>query len=505
MKLSIITINYNNVDGLERTINSIINQSFSDYEYLIIDGGSSDGSVDVIKKYSEKINYWISEPDSGIYNAMNKGIKQAKGEYLLFINSGDSLYQENVLAKVFECNLNNDLIYGDLHRRFPDGSTDIVKMPEFLGCDQMMESTLAHPTAFIKKSLFDKYGLYREDLRIVSDWAFFFKIIVFSNISRVHIPIVISTFEMDGLSCTNANLVQTERQQVIGESFSYELYNIYYTHGAYKSFYNHKIFRFLRSIKHFIKNILSKDYWYSYIHRNRKHFLIRIFNKKVKYQKQNPLSIPVIIINYNRLKDLKKLVSFLLERKHQNIVIVDNNSSYPPLLEYYKQVEDRVAIEFMDQNYGYLVFWKNKYLYNKYASGYYIITDSDIIPNKSLPLDYVNNLMKILDAHKNISKVGFALRIDDIPDSYKLKDKVLEWEQAYWKGEIDKDMYLNEIDTTFAIYPPYYNYNRLEEFYKGIRIAGDYLAIHAPWYTDLENPTEEDIYYKQTANSSNNW
>ncbi|WP_353121511.1 glycosyltransferase [Dysgonomonas capnocytophagoides] len=505
MKLSIITINYNNSEGLERTINSIINQSFSDFEYLVIDGGSTDGSVDVISKYSDKISYWISEPDSGVYNAMNKGIKRSLGEYVLFINSGDLLHNNDVLTEVFKRNIDNDLIYGDLCRTFPDGHSDFVQMPDFVGCDQLMEATLTHPTTFIRRSLFEKYGLYREDLKIVSDWAFFLKIIVFSNVSRTHLPIVISIFDMGGMSSSQANLVQAERQKVISESFSYELYNIYYTHGAYRDFYNHKLFRGIRAVKHWVKNIISKDYWSDYIHRTRKHSLIKIFNKKVKGQKRNPLSVPIIIINYNRLKDLKELVSFLLERKHENIIIVDNKSSYPPLLEYYEQIKDRVKIEKMDQNYGHLVFWKNKELYNKYALGYYIITDSDILPNKNLPDNYVSYLIKTLDAHKDVTKVGFALKIDDIPDSYELKDKVIHWEQPHWQGKIGDDLYKNELDTTFAIYPPYFNYSTLKEFYPGIRIAGNFEAKHMGWYIDNNNLTEEDIYYYQSANSSSSW
>ncbi|SHF70122.1 glycosyltransferase [Dysgonomonas macrotermitis] len=504
MKLSIITINYNNSEGLEKTIQSIVNQDFFDYEYIVIDGGSTDGSVDVIKKYS-RIDYWLSEPDSGVYNAMNKGIKKAQGEYLLFINSGDMLYNNQVLSNVFAKNIDNDLLYGDLHRIFPDGHSDIVQMPDFVGCDQMMESTLTHPTTFIKRSLFDKYGLYREDLKIVSDWAFFFKIIVFSNVSRSHLPITIATFDMEGMSTTNTNLVQAERQKVIGESFSYELYNIYYTHGAYKQFYNHKIFRIARSIKHSLKNALSKKYWFDLIHKKRFHFAITRINKTVRNQKKNPLSIPVIIINYNRLRDLKELVTFLLERKHQNIVIVDNKSTYPPLLEYYKEIEGKVNVEFMDQNYGHLVFWKNKSLYNKYGSGYYIITDSDVIPNKDLPEDYITYLIKILDKYPQVSKVGFALDVDDIPEHYQLKEQVLNWESPHWEGNIGKNLYLNELDTTFAIYPPYYNYSTLAEFYPAIRISGNFTAKHMGWYIDNNNLDAEDLYYYNHANSSSSW
>ena len=86
MKLSIITVNFNDAEGLERTIKSVISQTFHDYEFIIIDGGSTDGSVDVIKKYEDHIDYWISEKDGGIYQGMNKGLRQASGEYLNFLN-----------------------------------------------------------------------------------------------------------------------------------------------------------------------------------------------------------------------------------------------------------------------------------------------------------------------------------------------------------------------------------------------------------------------------------
>ena len=114
MQLSIITINYNNGDGLQRTIESVIKQNFKSYEYIVIDGGSTDKSIDVIKRNKNHINYWISEPDTGIYNAMNKGIRKATGEYLIMINSGDVLVNEDVLDTVFKKNNNSDIIYGDV-------------------------------------------------------------------------------------------------------------------------------------------------------------------------------------------------------------------------------------------------------------------------------------------------------------------------------------------------------------------------------------------------------
>ena len=112
MKLSIITVNYNDAEGLERTIKSVMSQSFKDFEFIIIDGGSTDASVDVIKKYENNIDYWVSETDGGIYQGMNKGLRQAQGEYVNFMNGGDSYYSPDVLNEIFALNSNADIITG---------------------------------------------------------------------------------------------------------------------------------------------------------------------------------------------------------------------------------------------------------------------------------------------------------------------------------------------------------------------------------------------------------
>ena len=115
MKLSIITINFNDREGLDKTIQSVINQAYKEFEYIVIDGASTDGSVDVIKKYADKLTHWVSEPDSGIYNAMNKGTQMASGEYCLYLNSGDFLAEDDVLERLFENDFNEDIVSCGLH------------------------------------------------------------------------------------------------------------------------------------------------------------------------------------------------------------------------------------------------------------------------------------------------------------------------------------------------------------------------------------------------------
>lgn len=242
------------------------------------------------------------------------------------------------------------------------------------------------------------------------------------------------------------------------------------------------------------------------------YFLIELrYSKLLKNQVANPLSIPIIIINFNQLHFLEKLVNFFLNRGHENIIIVDNKSSYPPLLEYYNELKSNsnVTIELMANNYGHMVFFNNKSLQKKYGKGFYFLTDADIVPNANLPLDFFEIMLKFMKNNfVNITKVGFALDIDSIPDYYTKKQNVINWEKAFWKNRTKEkeESYFALIDTTFALYKPGYpNKNKNAEFFYGIRLANDFTALHGGWYIDYNNLTEENIFYQNTAQESSSW
>ena len=211
--ISIITINYNNKIGLERTFNSVFNQTFDNYEFLVIDGDSNDGSKQLIFNNQDKINYYLSEPDSGIYNAMNKGIKKSNGKYLLFLNSGDELYNHKILEKIYKEVHTEDLIYFNLFQIFK-GNEKEIDFPEKLDYFNLIQSTIGHPSTLIKKSLFKKIGLYDESLKLVSDWKFFILAILKYKCSYRKVNISLSKFYMDGLSSNNKNLVREERKKM---------------------------------------------------------------------------------------------------------------------------------------------------------------------------------------------------------------------------------------------------------------------------------------------------
>lgn len=256
MKLSIITINYNNAEGLRKTLASVASQTYADIEHIIVDGGSTDGSVEVIREYEQSLASrlsplasnlkWLSEPDSGIYNAMNKGIeialgrrvvnafnrselvedknkgiKMANGEYLLFLNSGDYLVDADTLKNVFEDANDVDIIYGDRINVYEDGSQKKVNyFPDKITGSFMYHSMISHQASFIKSDLFVKYGLYREDLKYASDWEFFLKTFLLYNCTYQHIHQYVVYFDCLGISsvANNNKEMWEERKRVFAET-----------------------------------------------------------------------------------------------------------------------------------------------------------------------------------------------------------------------------------------------------------------------------------------------
>jgi len=216
MKLSVITICLNDIHGLKKTVTSVIGQSFKDFEYIVIDGGSKDGSVDFLEKQGSKVARFVSEKDSGIYNAMNKGIALAKGEYCLFLNSGDFLVNDDVLMSVFLQNKSEDILYGNMIIESENGSRRHGKMPKELSFVHMIGDTLWHPVSFIRKSLFDKYGMYDESLKMVSDYDFFLKVICIHKVTTAYLNFPIAVFNLKGFSSQpeNRKLLQAERNLV---------------------------------------------------------------------------------------------------------------------------------------------------------------------------------------------------------------------------------------------------------------------------------------------------
>lgn len=225
MVLTIITINRNNKVGLEKTMRGVLKQTRTDFEYIVVDGASTDGSVSVIERYAPDFGgrlIWISEPDSGIYNAMNKGIRMASGKYLEFLNSGDSLVSDQVVGQMLDALENKgevSILYGNMLKDVQGKS--IFRDRSFAGQEitflGFFRGTLNHSPAYIRRSLFDEYGYYDESLKIVSDWKWYLQVIIFGGEKPVYVDVDVTLFDMTGISETNKELDSAERKRVLRE------------------------------------------------------------------------------------------------------------------------------------------------------------------------------------------------------------------------------------------------------------------------------------------------
>lgn len=316
IKLSIITINYNNAEGLRKTLASVASQTYADIEHVIVDGGSTDGSVAIIEAYASDVARrasgsvpaggegcyaavegqdstpangaqplvaqdatspratqphkvtWISEKDTGIYNAMNKGIKMATGDYCQFLNSGDLLLNPHVTQQMIEhldqINAQREepigVMYGNMKKVMPDGKIlhDACNGGHDVTLNMFYRGCLNHSPAYILRALFDKYGMYDESLRICSDWKFYLQSLVLGDESVAYVNVDVTLFDMTGISETNKDLLNKERNQLLDELIPQGILKDYHAYHFPMDQYRRLKRRHLWGLVHFVERVVFK-------------------------------------------------------------------------------------------------------------------------------------------------------------------------------------------------------------------------------------------------------
>ncbi len=213
----------------------------------------------------------------------------------------------------------------------------------------------------------------------------------------------------------------------------------------------------------------------------------------------DPRQIPVIINNFNRIDCLKQLISWLESVGMTNIYILDNDSTYPPLLEYYKTCPHEVI--YLNKNVGYMALWQTD-VFDRFKNDFYVYTDPDVLPVAECPPDFIDFFIAVLSSRADVKKVGFSLKIDDLPAHNARKNELIEIESKYWQKQVAPGVYDAPIDTTFALYRPR---AKGDHRAKALRTGPPYTARHLPWYFDPADLPEEEIFYQGVASDSNSF
>lgn len=214
-------------------------------------------------------------------------------------------------------------------------------------------------------------------------------------------------------------------------------------------------------------------------------------------------TVPVFIVSYNRLASLRQVVEGLERFGFENLTILDNASTYEPLLDYLTGSPHNIVR--LDRNYGHLALWHSGRFDDVIQRERFILTDNDVVPASDCPVDIAGHLEQVLDRYPRHTKAGLSLRIDDLPNHYAFKQQVIAWESPFWATQLDDGNYEGAVDTTFALYRPGIHCSE-ERWWRSIRTAPPYSALHLPWYQDTSQLTEEDIYYQRAvAGISSQW
>lgn len=212
-------------------------------------------------------------------------------------------------------------------------------------------------------------------------------------------------------------------------------------------------------------------------------------------------AIPIFINARDLLTPLRRLVHWLFDAGYEQVYVLDNDSSYPPLLDFYESMRKELRVLRLGANVGHTAFWDAKILERLSITGPFVLTDPDIVPIEECPRNVLEFFWDALQAYPNKSKAGFGLKIDDLPKHYKLRGDVIAWESQFWKKKITPKLFDADLDTTFALYRPNASYDL-----SAMRSGFPYLACHWPWHQNSAQPSDDQLYYLQHAKPGvSNW
>jgi glycosyltransferase involved in cell wall biosynthesis len=479
-------------------LESLRSQSCRDFELLIQDGASCDATAAVASSFQDALPAvsFVSGLDNGIYDAWNKAASRAKGEWFLFLGADDALYGPDILLRVKDALTSAKANINGGGLSFAAGGVVVVsseniplryisgKAGGVTACLRVAAMPTPFPGLFIHRSLFAA-DFFDPALKIAGDYDFLCRAWK-DDTHALKLPFLVTSMLDGGLSTQKAHEALCCKEK-------FDSAEKYFSSGWTPENRHH----YLRT------RILSILYARFPAYAEKFHAMIRKLRGKRPLPVANrplppfsPSNTPVFIISFNRLTYLQKLIAWLEKNSFSNIIVVDNNSSYPPLLAYLDALPYNVVR--LKENLGHLAIWKCGLFADTLSRVYFIVTDPDILPMNDCPEDVLLQFYNRLIAYPHIAKCGFSLILDDIPAAYPLRESLMAVERPYWNVPLpDASGYFAPIDTTFALYRPGITPDN-PGWLEGIRLAPPYAARHLPWY-ETGGVMDEDLLFYSTA------
>lgn len=496
---SIITATYNAATTLPRLLDSLACQTFRDFELIIQDGASADATIAVAEAYAHRLPALsiASEADRGIYDAWNRALGRIDGRWLLFLGADDSLYAQDTLANV--AGRLREYAGDDVRPvRFAAGGVVITTAEgrplryvsgRIEGAVERLRAAAMptpFPGLFLHSGLFSHFR-FNARMRIAGDYDFLCQAWTRDD-EGIRLPFRVAAMRTGGISS----------QIVSAAAHTRELFDAAEAHYG-------NIWTRERRRHYWRTRIISAAYAGFPAIAPKVHNAFRRLRGRPPLPGGTgsrralppfaPERVPIFIISYNRLKYLQRLIAWLQKHGQENIIIVDNASTYPPLLAYLDTLPYRVVR--LRENLGHLAVWKCGLFADILEEQYFVVTDPDVVPCETCPDDAMACFYNHLMENPEITKCGFSLMIEDIPQDYPLRESVMEVETPYWKKRLpDGSGYLAPLDTTFALYRPGIAPED-PAWFSAVRLAPPYAARHLPWYEVAGDEDEESAFYQK--------
>ncbi len=509
-RVSVLVIYNNETPELERTITSVVQQSYPALECLLLYNTLPSEGTEFLKQSLFEDVHILADSQESNSSLLQRGIAQASGEYILMLSSGSVLCTNDAIKQLLNSeSQERGIIYGNVMRIFPDGKQDTLALPGEVNVENFGDTKYnVLLAALVRKELLIKYQFSDPAITYIHAWAFIIKAVIIGGESYAHKNVLVAKVAVSRsgtwYKLSNAHLIREERARFVDKFAPFLLTNTL-THAVGPepeakekrqtvSFIDKFIERAIGKSKRVINSKVSTaQYYYKSIRSE-----VELIQYKKKYH-QVCLEIPIIINNKNHLTYLKRLISSLEKRGYKNIHIIDNASTYPPLIEFYNHTKYNVFR--LPNNVGFCALW-DTYVFDQFKDQYYVYTDSDLEIIEECPDDFMVVMHYLLNRY-SLGKIGFSLLADDLPDYYENKNEVQSWEKRFQENVVERLALLADVDTTFALYKP--NSFGYAGMLPAFRTRFPYSARHLPWYENTQSLTPEQLYYYKNAKTSSHW